>query len=88
MDEKWQKFGSTLTDAIIYAQIFAVICIVLFVVIVILVAFYLKKSKQEKEAGNSDYKNSKKYILWRISIIIVAALFALVFVPFLLGFFV
>ena len=83
IDEKWQRLGSTVTHAIILAQIWAVICFVLFIVIVILVANYLKKSKQEKETGNSEYKNSKKYILMRIGIIIVVILFALLVVPFI-----
>ena len=54
MDEKWQKLGSTIIDAFIFAQIYAVICFVLFVLIVILVVQYLKRSKKEKETGNSD----------------------------------
>ena len=48
MDEKWSTFGSTMIDAIIYFQIFALISIVLFIVMVVLVACYLKKAKEEK----------------------------------------
>ncbi len=59
MDEKWQKPGLTITDAIIFAQIYAIICFVLFVMILILLAQYLKRTKQEKNAGNIDYNKSK-----------------------------
>lgn len=84
MDEKWSTFGSTMIDAIIYFQIFALISIVLFIVMVVLVACYLKKAKEEKDKGNIDYKNSKKFVAWRISIIILFALLAFPLILFLL----
>ena len=84
MDEKWQKMGSTIIDAIILFQIYVIIFVVLLVVIIILVTRYLKMSKQEKENGNINYKNSRKYILWRICIIIAVALFVVLLAPLLL----
>ena len=84
MDEKWQKMGSTIIDAIILFQIYVIIFVVLLVVIIILVTHYLKMSKQGKENGNIDYKNSRKYILWRICIIIAVALFVVLLAPLLL----
>ena len=84
MDEKWQKMGSTIIDAIILFQIYVIIFVVRLVVIIILVTRYLKMSKQEKENGNINYKNSRKYILWRICIIIAVALFVVLLAPLLL----
>lgn len=75
--EPWNDLASTLADAVIFFYIYMGMICFAAVMTVVLVITYVKKAKQKKE--NDD--NNKKYIPWRISIIVLIAALVLMLAP-------
>lgn len=79
MSEYFKDLGSLLGDLVIYSYIYlAVVCFVAGITVILVIA-YVKRSKQKKEDDN------KKYILWRIGIIVLIAALILILSPVIMG---
>ncbi len=87
MGESWNRFGASLGDVAKIIYIYLVIAALVLLITITVIVSYVQKSKQQKESGEPENKNSRKHVPGRIGVIILAALCLLILSPIIFLFF-